>query len=221
MHFGGLHPGILCQDNRVPVKPSPSNPDTRPDESSRHRETREALKKEHLYPGGHVPFGYKKELVKRAANGKRQYRLVEVPEHIEWMKQVHQWRLQGIGWRQCAEKAAGLGWTAPKGATLDPSWLCKVIQRYVSEQKKSAGPASSVQGKPPYGYRINADTGEQEENPEEQSVINKIRAFAMAGMNHRDIAVMLRTQGLKTRQGRHFLPTWIGRVLKATLDRTE
>lgn len=150
------------------------------------------------YRGGPVPYGYKKKLVGRASNGRRLYQLEPIQEELDRLEKVRLWRLRGASWRLCAEIAKNDGW----GGNIDPGWLCRLLDRY---EKKKGTKVSAVRlngRRPPYGYRLNPATGEQESDPEEQGILHRVKALEKSGSTHDQIANTLNEEGVLTRHGK-------------------
>ena len=86
-------------------------------------------------------------------------------------------------------------------------------ERTAAAMKYMAGRGEFCGGNVPYGYRL---AGEMlEENPGEQAVVRAARALREQGFSLRDIAVLLRNKGLRSRTGREFGANQIARMVAA------
>ncbi len=141
------------------------------------------------YLGGNIPFGY--SVISVDAPGTKRgtvKRLVPNLNEQATLERIRQLRSNGLGWRRVSKVAQEEGLLNRFGKPMDPSMLWRMFH-----QEQVFVPA--------YGF-----TGEMTENADEQRVLSQLLRRRLEGAAYSEIALELRTSGIKTREGR--TPGW-------------
>lgn len=163
---------------------------------NRTADARRVLLERGLYPGGHVPFGYRK--FQKESTPEAPWYIEEDPQEQQGLRRVIELRSQGYTWGACSRIAAREGLlVSNRGAEdnqpVSPAALFKRLQKVVQE-----GPELQ------FGQRI--VDGKIEDHPEEQAVLAMILNAHRLGTGWHSITRALRENGVLTRAGKP--PSW-------------